>query len=64
MQRTNLSASNTEYLTAKELADRWRVSVRTIRDLEKKGVLKPFRFGRAVRYALRDVLMVEAQRGF
>ena len=64
MRGTDLKASNTAYLTAKELAVHWRVSVRTIRDLEKKGVLKPFRAGRAVRYALRDVLMIEAQGGF
>jgi hypothetical protein len=57
-------ASKTEFLTAQELAVRWKVSERMIRDLEKKGVLKPVRFGRAVRYALKEIVMVEEQGGF
>lgn len=57
-------ASKTEFLTARELALRWKVSERMIRELEKKGVLKPIRFGRAVRYALKDILMLEDQGGF
>ena len=64
MRMTDPEVSKTEFLTAKELAVRWRVSLRTIRDLEKKGVLKPIRIGRAVRYALRDVLMVEVRGGY
>lgn len=64
MRRTDSKANKTEFLTAQELALRWKVSERMIRDLEKKGVLKPVRFGRSVRYSLKDILMVEAQGGF
>jgi len=64
MRKIESKASKTEFLTAQELALRWKVSERTIRDLEKKGVLKPVRFGRAVRYALKEIVMVEEQGGF
>jgi DNA-binding transcriptional MerR regulator len=64
MQRASSISTMSEYLTAKELASHWKVSERMIRDLEKKGVLKPKRFGRAVRYALKDILVVEARGGF
>ena len=64
MRRIDSKANKTEFLTAQELALRWKVSERMIRDLEKKGVLKPVRFGRAVRYALKEILMLEEQGGF
>ena len=64
MRGIELKASKTEFLTAQELALRWKVSERTIRDLEKRGVLKPVRFGRSVRYALKEIVMVEEQGGF
>ena len=52
-----------EFLTAKELAARWKLSLRYIHDLQKKGMLKPIYFGRAVRFSLRDILLIEAQGG-
>ena len=64
MRKIESKASKTEFLTAQELAFRWKVSERTIRDLEKRGVLKPVRFGRSVRYALKEIVMVEEQGGF
>ncbi len=63
MSKNKKVASLSPFLTANELALRWNVSVRYIRDLQVKGVLKPVRFGRSVRYAMPDILMIEANGG-
>jgi len=41
--------------TAQEVADRLRVTVRTVQRLETEGTLIPVRVGRAVRYRREDV---------
>jgi hypothetical protein len=64
MQKIGTTTTKAEFLTAKELALRWKVSERMIRDLEKEGRLKPIRLGRSVRYSLKEILMVEARGGF
>jgi excisionase family DNA binding protein len=57
-------ATPTGFLTIKELAARWKTSVRNIHRKIKSGVLPVHRFGRLVRIALRDVIVVEAQSRF
>ena len=63
MGMTKKADSPSDFLTAKDLALRWKVSVRYIRDLQEKGALKPIRLGRSVRYAMRDILMIETSGG-
>jgi hypothetical protein len=63
MGMTKKTDGSSDFLTAKELAQRWKVSLRYIRDRQEKGALKPVRFGRSVRYAMRDILMIEASGG-
>lgn len=41
--------------TAPEVADRLRVTIRTLQRLESEGLLVPVRIGRAVRYRREDV---------
>ena len=45
------------YLTVKELAERWRVSLPYIYNRLSAGtfVIKPFRIGRLVRFRIEDV---------
>ena len=40
----------TEYLTRKEVANILKVSLVTLSDWNKKGVLKPYRLGNLIRY--------------
>jgi len=43
------------YLTRKELADIFKVTLPTISDWSKKGILKPYRLGNLVRFKKSEV---------
>lgn len=48
------------YLTEAELAERWRISVRTLQKKRLEGGFVPYRkFGSAVRYKLEEVVAFE-----
>ena len=56
------AASESPFLTAAELQKRWRVSAMYLHRLRAAGRLSVMRIGkRAVRYALADVLRIEAE---
>lgn len=47
-------------LSRKELAERWNVSIKTLKRREKAGTLRPLSLGaRTVRYRLSDILAIE-----
>ena len=48
-------------LSRKELAQRWRCCMETIKRREKSRVLKALKLGRLVRYRLADVEALEAE---
>ena len=49
-------------LTRRELADRWKVSIETIKRRERARVLRPLRLeGRIIRYRLSDVMRIEQE---
>ena len=63
MQTRALSETMKEsLLTRRELADRWKVSIETIKRRERARVLRPLRLeGRTVRYRMSDVVRVEME---
>ena len=63
MQTRALSETMEEsLLTRRELADRWKVSIETIKRRERARVLRPLRLeGRIVRYRKSDVVRVEME---
>ena len=63
MQTRALSETVEEsLLTRRELADRWKVSIETIKRRERARVLRPLRLeGRTVRYRMSDVVRVEME---
>ena len=63
MQTRGLSATMEEsLLTRRELADRWKVSIETIKRRERARVLRPLRLeGRIVRYRMSDVVRIEME---
>ena len=49
-------------LTRRELADRWKVSIETIKRRERARVLRPLRLeGRIIRYRMSDVMRIERE---
>lgn len=44
-----------EYITRKELAEILKVTLVTIIDWDKKGVLKPYRLGNLIRYKRSEI---------
>jgi len=49
-------------LTRRELADRWKVSIETIKRRERARVLRPLRLeGRIVRYRMSDIARIEME---
>jgi hypothetical protein len=46
--------------TRKELSDRWKLSVETLKRRERSGILPCLKLGRGVRYRLSDVEHLEA----
>jgi hypothetical protein len=63
MQTRALSETMKEsLLTRRELADRWKVSIETIKRRERARVLRPLRLeGRTVRYRMSDVVRIEME---
>lgn len=63
MQTRGLSETMEEsLLTRRELADRWKVSIETIKRRERARVLRPLRLeGRIVRYRMSDVVRIEME---
>lgn len=49
------------FLTAHELAQRWRCSGETLKRRRRSGQLPAYKLGRSVRFKLADVLAFEAQ---
>ena len=45
----------TEYLTRKEVAKILKVSLVTLTDWNKKGILKPYRLGNLIRYKTTEI---------
>ncbi|WP_084356763.1 helix-turn-helix domain-containing protein [Mycolicibacterium wolinskyi] len=55
--------SSSEWLTRKQVADRWSLSVATLADWAHKGTGPQYaRFGKHVRYRLVDVISWETER--
>jgi hypothetical protein len=51
-------------VTRRELAERWKVSIETLKRRERARVLRPMRLdGRIVRYRMSDVVRIE-QEGY
>ena len=55
MSAQTMPTPETPLLTAQEVADRLRVTVRTLQRMDADRVLVPIRVGRAVRYRPEDV---------
>jgi hypothetical protein len=49
-----------QLVTRRELSDRWKLSIETLKRRERCGVLSPLKLGRGVRYRLADVERLEA----
>ena len=49
-----------QFVTRRELADRWKLSVQTLKRRERSGLLRCLKLGRGVRYRLSDVEHLEA----
>jgi hypothetical protein len=48
------------FLSRKELAGRWAISVREVIARERRGLLKPYRFSyKMTRFRLSDILAIE-----
>ena len=48
-------------LSRRELADRWSMSVETLKRRERCGILPFLKLGRGVRYRLSDIEQIEAE---
>ena len=53
--------SQSRLFTRKELADRWRVSIETLKRRERAGLLRALKLGKGVRYRLGDIQRLEAE---
>lgn len=62
MKSNNHTESSAPFLTAKELRQRWKVSGMFLHRIRRDGRLPVTRIGkRGVRYAMADVLKIEAE---
>jgi hypothetical protein len=52
--------SSVQLVTRRELSDRWKLSVETLKRRERCGVLPFLKLGRGVRYWLSDIEQLEA----
>jgi hypothetical protein len=48
-----------EFFTRKQVANRHKVTVETIKRRERSGLLKPLKIGRTIRHRLSDILAFE-----
>lgn len=55
MHTQTMPTPEASLLTSQEVADRLRVTVRTLQRLEADRLLLPIRIGRAIRYRREDV---------
>ena len=53
--------TNTQMLSRRHLAARWAVSTETLKRREKAGTIPFLKLGKAVRYRLADIELIEAQ---
>jgi len=51
------------FLSSEDLADRWLVSIRTIKRLVDKREIHFIRVGRQIRFKISDILDYEKKRG-
>jgi len=51
----SLQNSNSEFLTRQEVAKRLKISLPTLHDYSKRGIIPVFRIGNKVRYKLADI---------
>ena len=49
-----------QLVTRRELSDRWKLSIETLKRRERCGILPFLKLGRCVRYRLVDVEQLEA----
>jgi hypothetical protein len=49
-----------QLVTRRELSDRWKLSIETLKRRERSGILPCLKLGRVVRYRLSDVEHLEA----
>ena len=52
-----------EWLTYRELSERWNIAVQTLRIWVMEGRLKPVKFRRLVRFSMAYILWIEANGG-
>ena len=48
-----------KFLSPAELADRWSLSVETLKRRRRDGVLAALKLGRSVRFRLSDIIAIE-----
>ena len=62
-RRANSAIAGGIFLSRRDVGLRWGLGIRTVIAKEKAGLLIPIKLGndQVVRYALRDVEMIEAQ---
>jgi hypothetical protein len=48
-------------ISRKKLAERWSLSIETLKRREKAGILTALKMGRGVRYRLQDIERIEQQ---
>ncbi len=58
--RVQTQDRSVQLVTRRELSDRWKLSVETLKRRERSGVLRCLKLGRGVRYRLSDVEHLEA----
>jgi hypothetical protein len=61
MRTRQLPEKEPHFLTRRELAERWRVSIETLKRRERTGKLPSLRLGREARYRMADVLRLEME---
>ena len=65
MQRTDCACvqpqeRSVQLVTRRELSDRWKLSIETLKRRERSGILSALKLGRGVRYRLEDIERLEA----
>lgn len=58
---TKAPDAQNRFLTPEELAERWRVSIETLKRRRRTGSLPFHKMGRGVRFSLSDVVTYEEQ---
>jgi len=56
-----MNALEVKFLSRRQLAARWSVSIETIKRMEKAGTLAFLKLGAGVRYRLSDIERIEQQ---